>query len=51
MGSELFLIYAAVGLTAIMIAEAIYLMLSSSQDMRIPTHFWIRRQVVVVMQE
>ncbi|MEZ5804612.1 MAG: type II secretion system F family protein [Rhizobiaceae bacterium] len=34
MGSELFLIYAAVGLTAIMIAEAIYLMLSSSQDRR-----------------
>ena len=34
MGSELFLIYAAVGLTAIMIAEAVYLAMSSSRDKR-----------------
>ncbi|WP_274629524.1 type II secretion system F family protein [Arvimicrobium flavum] len=34
MGNGLFVIYAAVGLTAIMIAEAVYLLVSSSADRR-----------------
>ena len=34
MGSGLFLVYAAVGLTAIMIAEALYLLFSSNADRR-----------------